>query len=1124
MTNSDEAIRERIRNDLDRSYFVEACAGAGKTTLLVDRIVRALSTGRFQPSEIVALSFTRRSAADLKSKLRARVMAPETDAADALAKARARLDELFVGTIHSYCARILRQFPVEASLDPEFRELNDEAARQLFEQAFDRWFAAHTETPGHPVQAYLRRYSSKALPEARRILLDAAWRINEWRDHDAAWAEPPGDPSSLLEGALGEARVLADMLASGAAPGDALLESCGEFLPQLHAFLESPEPIRLDAVESAFPARLRATGRKKDFSDAFVRQAVLEQIERLRAALDRWQVHRGAALATALRHSLRELIDEYSGLKTAGGLVDYVDLMLRTQRLLEASPEIRHRLSTELRLMLVDEVQDVDPIQMDIVLALTAPGTSPDERTPEPGRIFLVGDSQQSIYRFRRANLSSLQRMRERLKEHVEFVELTHSYRSDAALQSFLNASFEAVPLVGDRAYVPMLEGPPRSIPLPPVVALPVPRPHGPYGPTRSAISDSYPDMVASFLRWLLSEEAPPCVRERDGRLRRVQPRDVAILVRRFVSYSGNVATLYAKACERAGVAVEVLGPSASAERDIAQTLVTALEAIEFPDDEVAVYGTLRGDLFAVPEQELFEALSAPHRLHPLQPVSRNEMGAHLKNALSVLAELHHTRSHRPPAATVRALLRATSFGVFADLRQPALSHGDEISAILMDARKASAEGLSFRAFVLRLRRRLEEPRGLEFRAPDGPQRVQLMTVHSAKGLEFPVVVLADPACGLTSAEPRQTVQAAERRAVFPIGPLQPHDLLRAAPAELEADMQEAQRLAYVAATRATSLLCVPGLGEGPSSLRVKHPAQRPWLSAFDGTLYPELADGASPRLAPALPFRGGRTVLSTPAQRPEWNEKSLLPGIHMTPSGQEVLWWDASEGPLAAPRPPTFEDESWLAEREPGASLGREGLALWRQRHAERLARGMTPSIVPLGPSQSEFPPEGSAAFPIEVLEIARHATGTSRGAPVRLGQIVHHILEISPTAAPPEQRARLVEQAVRLHAGTEEEAAFAEQAVTEWWHSAPCERLSRCRQVRTEVPIVFPSDDGFLVDGRIDCLAEWPDRISVIEFKTGQRRDISETQHRNQVAWYLKAVSDAYPGHAVDALIVYL
>ena len=154
--------RDAIRDDLDTTLIVEAAAGTGKTTALVSRVVSTLAAGRVRIDEVVAVTFTEKAAGELKLRLRedlerAYAMAGDVPTRERLAEALAHLEEASIGTIHGFCADLLRERPLEADVDPRFEVLMEPASMQLLDQAFDMWLRASLETPGEGLRRILRR-------------------------------------------------------------------------------------------------------------------------------------------------------------------------------------------------------------------------------------------------------------------------------------------------------------------------------------------------------------------------------------------------------------------------------------------------------------------------------------------------------------------------------------------------------------------------------------------------------------------------------------------------------------------------------------------------------------------------------------------------------------------------------------------------------------------------------------------------------------------------------------------------------------------------------------------------------------------------------------------------------
>ena len=196
---TDAQARDLIANALDTTLIVEAAAGTGKTTALVGRIVRIIAEGKADVGEIVAVTFTEKAAGELKLRLRekldsARVAIGHDDQARArLDRALTQLEEAHIGTIHAFCADLLRERPVEAGVDPLFEVLTEPASARLFDEAFGRWLQEILAEPPEGVRRALRRSAFGGDDGPVDRLRKAAWDLAQWRDFTAPWTRNPFD-------------------------------------------------------------------------------------------------------------------------------------------------------------------------------------------------------------------------------------------------------------------------------------------------------------------------------------------------------------------------------------------------------------------------------------------------------------------------------------------------------------------------------------------------------------------------------------------------------------------------------------------------------------------------------------------------------------------------------------------------------------------------------------------------------------------------------------------------------------------------------------------------------------------------------------------------------------------
>ncbi len=1154
-----EENRGLIKTALDDTLIVEAAAGTGKTTELVGRIVALLEHERATIGQIVAVTFSEKAAGELKLRLReelerARARAEGTPAGARLDAAVHDFEEAHISTIHTFCADLLRERPVEARVDPAFTVLTDAIAERLFEEAFSGWLHEQLAKPQEGVRRSLRRPvkrnfgddDSEDGPVER--LRGAARALREWRDHDAPWRRPSYDRKALIRALLQQLKAFADLISKPIKRDDRLAESLS-MARVASADLERQKRMVGDMVpdsmwdgwEAALAALARdwkfANPRKGSgaaFAIGVTRDQALASHGELLQALRNFADLADADLAALLHEEMRECLARYETRKQEAGALDFLDLLIKARDLACNNPDVAREFRTRFRVILVDEFQDTDPLQADLLLCLAGTG----EGTLRPGALFIVGDPKQSIYRFRRADVGAYRRIAEGLGERgAAAVTLQTSFRSVPPIQHFVNAAFREE-MNGDGEalqadYVPLLPHRADAPGQPAVVALPIGYPYGKYayGPpqvTQGALNDAQPEAVGAFIAWMLSPECAWTVAD-GGQRRKIVASDVCLLFRRFMHFGTDITRGYVEALESRGIPHLLVGGKTFHEREEVDVIRTALTAIEWPEDELSVYATLRGALFALGEEELLEYHSIAKAFHPyrvpgelpdrLQPVAR---------ALRALRELHAARNHRPVADTIGrviAMTRAHAGFILWRGGEQVLANVLHISDL---ARRYELEGgLSFRGFVDMLHdasTRADSPE-----APimeEGSDGVRLMTVHKAKGLEFPVVLLADIACRLSRDDASHYLEPLKKLCAIRIGGWSPLDLQDHNAEEAKRDEAEGIRLAYVAATRARDVLVVPGVGDGPYS--------KGWLRPLNRALYPPRDQWDAPEPARGVPlFKGRQTVM--PDARPDGQpvEGTIRPGTYrMTdPASGEmysVVWWDPLQlaGAQGDARGVRREDLISNKADEAGVAADRAAYDRWRAHLAAMQKAGSTPSIEVATATQLS---EGATA-PAHEIAIEDAGFGALRPSGKRFGTLVHAVLATLPLEASPDEVDELAALHARLFGAPDDErdaaAAIAKKLLHHPRLRAARESAGAGRRVWREAPVSLRLDAGGtsaprIVDGQVDLAYETAEGWVIVDFKTDIEIASAQDAYKQQVAYYVEAVQRATGQPATGVLL---
>jgi ATP-dependent helicase/nuclease subunit A len=1083
---ADQAVRERVVREVDLPTVLDAGAGSGKTSVIVDRIVELVLSDRAPLARVAAITFTRAAAASLRLRLRERleqVVAGGEHArrpVDAAAQARARaalgtLDAAAITTIHAFCLRLLAERPVEARLEPGSTMLDEEAQAELLREAWRRLLGALDQDPERRRELLALRAGGLAEPafaadEDDDPLFAAACAVARNRD-----LSPVGDPSpAALAPRLDRLRPLRDELAAGLErctdPAAGALEVWQANLRRLDELLGDPETAR---------ARLQAWGEKSPLRKNRGQKGAWrppETLARLRELADEATAVARAAHAELLvelhGRALRLLagpgepsfVGQYAALKREAAALDFQDLLLGTRRLLAAPDGPRRELAARYPYLLIDEFQDTDPLQVEVAELLAGLGGEPETPAAGRGTLFVVGDPQQSIYRFRRADLASYLRFAARVEQHGGRLErLSVGFRNAPALLRWINGTFGALlpagagaPGEAGAAYRP-IDAHREETPGPALHVLPLPD-DGRSAGTVDADAVLEARLLANLLHEWLTGARPLTVWDDDGP-RPCRPGDFMVLVRRTAKLPR-----FQEAFARRGIPASFEGGRGFFARVEVQAVLAGLRAALDPADDHATAAALRSLLVAASDVQLAEwALCGRPRPTPAARSSTDPV----ERALARLAELHRLAHEQPPAAVVRALVAAFQLDEPLELLPGGAARAGNVAKVAALAEGFAGAGLAaLRTCVRELQRRVDanaaEP---ELALDDPTELVQVTTIHRAKGLERPVVVLADQ-----RAEDRDRFSLIPCRAadgaghgelLVRIGRLAPRGWDAAVERESAAQADEALRLLYVACTRPRDhlLLVVPRASVPPGTF-----------------ITPLLAH---------LPDPG-------------------VPGVHeVYGAAVEVLAPDELDVELPAPALPLDEDRLERAVRATGAR------------------RGAGPDAAELAARRGVAPVRAVTATTL-AAESAPPSPPSVGGRGRLFGSLVHRLLHAAgPDFAPPSPE--LAERLAAAAGAAPGELAAALAAVRRAAADPLLERARRARRVLRELPVTWSrpaaadrTASPVVVHGVLDLAFEEADGWVIVDYKTdpvpdAATRDAREAHYRPQLGLYAEALAAA-------------
>lgn len=815
---------------LQGDMVVMAGAGAGKTRTLVARYL-ALLAGGLPLRSVVAITFTQKAAREMRNRVRQEVRRyldapqPARDGAASVdwTALYAELDAARIGTIHSLCAEILRAHPAEAGIDPQFEVLDEGQSHVLRMRAIQETLAwAADDALAAPLFALLGELGLSETLEAMLVRrADMADWLNDWPDDPTIrWQQHiRAQQQEVWQAVQADARwgAAADVLTSlRGKSGDHLEEQRRLALAALTgaARTDLTWAERMVCLSGLGALNLQG-GSKAAWPGGQAQQAVVR--EALGDLRQLWRDHTdilGLALNDAdaqlarafpaLRGAFAQVTARYEAGKQERQAVDFDDLEQGALRLLSNQPAARQRWQEQVRAILVDEFQDTNRRQRDLVQCLNG----------DQGRLFMVGDAKQSIYRFRGADVTVFRQERERIvASGGRQVDLAVSYRAHRPLVEGLNDLLR--PVLGDHAdprrpwVAPFAPLEPHRQAAGAGFDAPHIELHLTVGSKESGALQRTADALAGRLIELVS--AGPTVGGK-GAAHPLNWGDVAILCRASTSFAA-----YEDALERAGVPFLTVSGRGFYGRPEVRDLLNALRALDRPTDDLVLVGLLRSPALALSDEALYRLSQTRQRAGSLWDALQ-QFGARLDppdgcraaRAVQIIHKLRRQVGRRSVAGLLKAWLDETDYTAALRLAgQPRAARN--VSKLLADAHNSGLVGVGeFLEYVDGLR---------DSGAREGEARaavegaVQIMTVHAAKGLEFPVIAIGDVGGGARRGRSEVLLdpdlglllplkdEAGTSAAACALGQLRDQDQEQA----------ESDRLFYVAATRAQDKLLLSG-------------------------------------------------------------------------------------------------------------------------------------------------------------------------------------------------------------------------------------------------------------------------------------------------------------------------
>jgi ATP-dependent helicase/nuclease subunit A len=800
----DERVRQTLLTDFDSTLFVDAGAGTGKTTAIVGRIAELVAHGLITMAQLVAITFTEAAAADLRTRIRERLQEVATNPErpgperDRCHKATAEIGEASIDTIHAFAGDLLRTYPLDAHLPPDFKTMDEIESDLSFDERFRTWFEEVAHDPAH--RDTVRIALLMGLGPDKMSTLAKALHDNYDLLARASWSCPaPGDAVSIAHHAAADIREARRLLgkAPDGHPAIRIIEGLA-FAQERLAQARSDE----DAIV-AFAAveKITLKGNQDSWEDAFRRiRKLIDGVEK--NARDILNAHR-TQLACRLFDALRAFVVGYASERKKLGVANFQDLLVWARDLLRDSDEVRARVQSRWRRIFIDEFQDTDPLQAEIGFCLCADPAQPPpadwrDSVLEPGKLCLVGDPKQSIYRFRRADIALYQAIRTKVPETQI---LSQNFRSVPTLLDFVNRHFAGVMKQVDGVqaeYQPLVAQ--RGSAGPSLWTF-----GGPVDGKAPEVWQKEADGVAGAVERITAENWPVSTESGQARYG-----DICVLI----PSRTNLRRLE-RAFEDRDIPYRIESGEIVVNTQEVRDLLSALRAIDDPSDQVAIVAALRSPIYGCSDAELVRWASQGGR--PSYQYPGQGQVPRVLTSLEHLQSYHERRNRMSVAALVERftddrMLVAAAFGE----RRPRESWR-RYRYVASRARAFASTGrTTLREFVEwmeGLARSLARDLSGSLAESD-EDAVRVLTVHRAKGLEFPIVIMT----GLGSTRPfrKPNVIADRVRDEVHAGIKGAGDswwassgFAAACSTEEELDDAEGVRLAYVAATRARDYLVI---------------------------------------------------------------------------------------------------------------------------------------------------------------------------------------------------------------------------------------------------------------------------------------------------------------------------
>jgi len=831
---ADKNSREKIKTLLDWNFFVEAGAGSGKTYCLVERMANLIKKGKANMENIAAVTFTRKAAAELKERFQIKLenSLSEDNSLPANEKkniqnALFNLEQIYIGTIHSFCSKILRERPVEAGVDPEFEEIEEEAD---YLHADEVWsdFIDYSNNNNDSTLKLMDDYgieTNDLKPSYHSFISYADVEIET-----ADISKPDFDETkkeiklflSFFKGILSHKvpekgwDSLQSILRKSIFYADSgYLDSGRLFLRVLGEMNKTA-----DIVQNRWPE-----GNGKECKE----KMIYFQSDIIKPALKSWQEYMHKPLAEFIKKGA----DFYRDWRNSRSLLNFGDLLVMTSKLLRENSEVRGYFKRKFTHILVDEFQDTDPIQAEIFFFLAGKNikeTDWKNTIFDNGALFLVGDPKQSIYRFRRADMDIYNTVKKIFTgECCEVLPLYSNFRSLSFMQDLVESVFKRI--MPDKEDVYQAQYFPLNTTRKAEDAYDFGLFENNTGKVnRSNVSEITHADAAKTAVWIYnSVNAGELKLQRtddeamEGLSQKPEYSDFLILTKKRQNLG-----IYARALEKVGIPYDISGGLVFNESLETGEILKLFKAIDDHRDPVALVTVLRGLFFGISDDLLYHFKKAGGKFTYYSSPPDGFMA--FEEAFKRLREYKEIINNNKPVVAAEIIIEKSGIIPLALSEEEGLTRCGNIYKTLELLKKFEPQEMETFHGLTKNMEEILKNKEIESMSLLVSKKnvVRLMNLHKAKGLEAPIVILADPLGESGNFEPQYHIsrtKSKKAKGYFSISrPTSNYSSeIIAIPPEWDVMLEEEKkyveaerrRLEYVAVTRAKNILVVSTYREG---------------------------------------------------------------------------------------------------------------------------------------------------------------------------------------------------------------------------------------------------------------------------------------------------------------------